>query len=78
MSSRRWNTKLERLRLEQLIQLTTVLIAKDTEDTSDNGDSSSSSSIADDALRVTVLYNHYINDVQEESIRIEFGRRPLV
>jgi hypothetical protein len=42
------------------------------------GDSSSSSCSADDALCVTVLYNHYINDVQEESVRIEFGRRPLV
>jgi hypothetical protein len=67
MSSRHWNTKLERLRLEQLVELTTFLIAKDTEDTSDDGDSSSSSCIADDALCVTVLYNQYINDVHEQT-----------
>jgi hypothetical protein len=78
MSSRRWNTTLERLCLEQLVELTTFLIVKDTKDTSDDGDSSSLSCSADDAFCVTVLYNHYINDVQEESVRIEFGRRPLV
>jgi hypothetical protein len=78
MSSHHWNTKLEQLRLEQLLKLTTFLIAKDTKDTLDDGDSSLSSCFADDALCVTVLYNHYINDVQEESVWIEFGRRPLV
>ena len=66
MSSRWWSTRLERIRLQQLVDLTTVLIDKDEEEeedeeSSDGGYSSSSSLLGDEAIRITLEYYAFIN-----------------
>lgn len=76
MSSRPWSTKLERTRLKELIEVTTFLI--DDEEESSSTDSSTSSFVGDDALRVTLLYDNFINTSRMETEGIEFGRRMLI
>jgi nuclease HARBI1 len=81
MSSRRWSTRLERIRLQQLLDLTTVLINKEEEEdeaSSDGGNSSSSSLLGDEAIRITLLYYAFINMPRYESQAITFGRRLLI
>jgi hypothetical protein len=65
MSSRRWSTRLERIQLQQLVDLTTVLIDKEEkeedEESSDGGNSFSSLLLGDEAIRITLLYYAFIN-----------------
>lgn len=79
MSSRRWSTRLERVRLEQYLQITHFLMNKEElESSSDDGDSSTASLLGDHAMRITLLYAMFINTSAVESDLITFGRRPII
>jgi hypothetical protein len=79
MSSRRWSTRLERVRLEQYLQITHFLMNKEElESSSDDGDLSTASLLGDHAMRITLLYAMFINTSAVESDLITFGRRTII
>ena len=79
MSSRPWSTRLERVRFGQLIDLTTVLIERENGLSSEEDSSDSSCSLlGDEALRITLLYDEFINTSRFEANGITFGRRPVI
>ena len=79
MSSRPRSTRLERVRFGQLIDLTTVLIERENGLTSEEDSSDSSCSLlGDEALRITLLYDEFINTSRFEANGITFGRRPVI
>jgi nuclease HARBI1 len=78
MSSRRWSTRLERVRLEQLVQITHFLIDKEENESSDDGDSSTASLLGDDAIWITMSYEAFLNTSTFEAESITFGRRPII
>ena len=77
MSSRRWNTKLERTRLAHLIEVTRFLIEDEQDSSSDDSDSSSSSFVQE-ALRITLLYDAFLNSSRTQAQQIQFGHHPLI
>lgn len=73
MSSRYWNTSLERKRLQDMVYLTAILL-QDTENKSEDESSSSSDDLQHAALQATLNYQAYIQS-SNESPRITFGQR---
>ena len=79
MSSRPWSTRLERARLGQLIDVTTFLMERENDLSSDDESSDSSLSLlGDEALRITLLYDAFINSSRVESNAVTFGRRSVI
>jgi nuclease HARBI1 len=71
--------RLERVRFGQLIDLTTVLIDRENGLSSEEDSSDSSSSLlGDKALRITLLYNAFLNTSRFEANGITFGRCPVI
>jgi hypothetical protein len=77
MSSRPWSTRLERVRFDELLEMTDMLMTKDENWSLDDDDDDfiEPPRFGDKALVITMLYYAFMNTSRIESSAITFDRR---
>jgi nuclease HARBI1 len=80
MSSRPWSTRLERVRFDELLEMTDMLMTKDENWSLDDDDDDfiEPPRFGDKALVITMLYYAFMNTSRIESSAITFDRRPTI